>query len=162
MHGVIGRVSPNYLRDPLIKTHGEPAGAGGHVRIGEGIEEGRIGGWKRILQPVKKSALPSFVRGARVVRYELTHPIRKMPFLQKPATVEGVHPDPDEPGCIPDVVEPGGCHKVRGFLRLEDSGNFLVLSRDTLGVRKAIGQGGEKLAGQVLSGCGRFSHQLTR
>jgi hypothetical protein len=25
MHGVIGRVSPDYLRDPLIKTHGEPA-----------------------------------------------------------------------------------------------------------------------------------------
>jgi hypothetical protein len=59
MHGVIGRVSPEYLRDPLIKTHGEPAGAGGHVCIGEGIEEGRIGGRKRKLQTLKQAAFPS-------------------------------------------------------------------------------------------------------
>ena len=59
MHGVIGRVSPDYLRDPLIKTHGEPPGAGGHVGIGEGIEEGLIWGRKRILQPVQQAAFPS-------------------------------------------------------------------------------------------------------
>jgi hypothetical protein len=110
MHGVIGRVSPDYLRDPLIKTHREPAGTGGHVGIGEGIEESWIGGRKRILQPVKKSALPSFEPGARVVRHELTDTLRELPFLQEPAAVERVHLDPDEPGCVPNVVEPSGCN----------------------------------------------------
>jgi hypothetical protein len=41
MHWVIGRVSPGYLCDPLIKAHGYPGGWWSW-RIGEGIEESRI------------------------------------------------------------------------------------------------------------------------
>jgi hypothetical protein len=59
MHGVIGRVSPDYLRDPLIETHGKPAGAGSHVCIGKGIEESRIWLRKRKLQPIQQAAFPS-------------------------------------------------------------------------------------------------------
>ena len=162
MHGVIGRVSPDYLRDPLIKTHGEPAGAGGQVGICEGIEESRIGGRKRILQPVKEPTLASFEPGARVVRHELTHALRKVPFLQEPASVERVHPDPDEPGCIPDVMEPRGHDQVRGFVGLEHCGSLFRFPRDTLGVCKTIGHAGEKLAGEILSDCGRFSHRSSR
>jgi hypothetical protein len=59
-------------------------------------------------------------------------------------------------------VEPRGRNKACGFVGLEDHGSLFRFPRDTLRVRKAIGHAGEKLAGQVLSGCGRFSHQLTR
>jgi hypothetical protein len=96
------------------------------------------------------------------MRDKLTHSLRIVLTLQEPATVQRVHPNPDEPGCLPDVMEPRGRNQVRGFVRLEDCGSLFRFPRDTLGVRKAIGHAGEKLAGQVLSGCGRFSHQLTR
>jgi hypothetical protein len=162
MHGVIGRVSPDYLRDPLIKTHGEPAGAGGHVCIGEGIEESRIRLRKRILQPVQQAAFPSLEPRPRVMPDELTDSIREIPLLQEPATVERMHPDPDEPGRIPDVVEPSGSNKVRGFIRLEDCGDLFRFPRDPLRMGEAIGQAGEKLAGEVLSGCGRLGHRSSR
>ena len=97
MHGVIGRVSPEYLRDPLIKTHGEPPGAGSHVCIREGIEEGRIGLRKRPFQPTEKSALAGLEPGARVMRDKLTHSLRIVLTLQEPATVQRAHPNPDEP-----------------------------------------------------------------
>jgi hypothetical protein len=74
---------------------------------------------------------------------ELAHALREMPLLQEPATVERVHLDPDEPGRVPNVVEPGGRNKVRGFLGLEDHGSSFRFPRDTLGVRKAIWQAGE-------------------
>jgi hypothetical protein len=93
---------------------------------------------------------------------ELTDALGKMPLLQVPAAVERVHLDPDEPGCISDVVEPGGRSEIRGFVGLEDGSSLLRFTRDTLSVREAIGQAGEKLAGKVLSGYGRFSHQRTR
>ena len=86
------------------------------------------------------------------MRHELTHPLRKMPLLQKPATVEGMHPDPDEPGCIPDVVEPRGRNKIGGFVGLEDRGNLFRFSRHTLCMGEAIGQAGKKLAGKIFSG----------
>jgi hypothetical protein len=85
-----------------------------------------------------------------------------MPLLQEPATVERMHLDPDEPGCVPDVVQPRGRNEIGGFVGLEDHGSLFRFPRDTLGVRKAIGQAGEKLAGEVLSGCESFSHQPTR
>ena len=157
MHGVIGRVSPKYLRDPLVEVHREPAGAGGHVGIGEGIEESRIGGRKRKLETIQQAPFPSLEPRARVMRDELTYALRIVPLLQEPAAIERVHLDPDEPACVPDVVEPGRCNQVRGFVELEDHGSLFRFPRDAFGMRKAIGQGGEELAGEVLSGCGRFS-----
>jgi hypothetical protein len=59
-------------------------------------------------------------------------------------------------------VEPRGRKKIRGFVGFEDCGCLFRLPRDTFGMRKAIGQAGEKLAGEVFSGYGRFSHQPTR
>src|SRR5450830_1613518 len=162
MHGVIGRVSPDYLRDPLIKTHGEPAGTGGQVCIGESIEQSRIGSRKRKLQPIQQAAFPSLEPRARVMRDELTDALRKMPLLQEPAAIERVHLDPDQPGCIPDVVEPRGRYEVRGLGGLEYRGSLFRFARDTFGMRKAVGQAGEKLAGEVLSGCGGFSHRSSR
>jgi hypothetical protein len=158
MHGVIGRVSPDYLRDPLIKTHGEAAGAGGHVCIGEGVEKSRIWWWKRVLQPVKKSTLPSFEPGARVVRHELTDPLRELLSLQEPAAIERMHSLADEPLRVPDVVEPCGRNKIGGFVGLEDRGSLFRFPSHALRVRDALGQTSEKLASKVLSGCGRFSH----
>ena len=49
-------------------------------------------------------------------------------------------------------MEPSGRNQVRGFVGLEDRGSLFRFPRDTLGVREAIGQAGEKLAGEVLSG----------
>ena len=80
-------------------------------------------------EPRRASAEP----GARVMRDELTYALRKMPHLQKPATVER-----------------------------EDHGSLFRFPCDTLSVGKAIGQAGEKLASQVLSGCSRSGHQPTR
>jgi hypothetical protein len=93
---------------------------------------------------------------------ELADALRKMPLLQEPAPVEGVHLDPDEPRCVSDVVEPRGRNQVRGFVGLEDSSNFLGLSSDPLRVRDAIGQAGKKFAGEVLSGWLVFGHRTTR
>ena len=162
MHGVIGRVSPDYLRDPLIKTHGEAPGAGSHVGIGEGIEESRIRLRKRILQPVKESTLARFEPGARVVRYELTNPLRELLFLQEPAAIERMHSLADEPLRIPDVMEPCGSNKIGGFVGLEDRGSLFRFPRDPLRVRDALGQTSEKLAGKVLSGWLVLAHRTTR
>jgi hypothetical protein len=162
MHGVIGRVSPDYLRDPLIKTHTEPAGAGGHVGIGEGIEEVWIGGRKRILQPVKEPTLSSFEAGARVVRHELTDPLRKLPFLQEPTAIERMHSLADKPLRVPDVMKPCGRDKIGGFVGLEDGGSLFRLPSDTLCVRDALGQTSEKLAGNILSSWPVFGHRTTR
>jgi hypothetical protein len=85
-----------------------------------------------------------------------------MPLLQEPAAIERVHLNSDKPGCVPDVVEPPGRKKVRSFVELEDRRSLFRFPRDTLGVSKAIGHAGEKLAGKVLSGCESFSHQSTR
>ena len=162
MHGVIGRVSPDYLRDPLIKTHWEPAGAGGHVGIGEGIEERRIWLRKRIFQPVQQAAFPSFEPGARVVRHELTDPLRKLLFLQEPAAIERMHSLADEPLRVPDVMQPGGRNQIGGFVGLEDCGDPFRFPCDTLGVRNAVGQTSEKLASEVFSGWLVFDHRTTR
>jgi hypothetical protein len=59
-------------------------------------------------------------------------------------------------------VEPRGRNQVRGFVGLEGRGSLFRFPRDTLGVRKAIGQAGEKLAGEVLGGCDGFGHRSPR
>jgi hypothetical protein len=140
MHGVIGRVSPDYLRDPLIETYREPAGAGGHVGIGEGIEEGRIGLEKRVLQSVKESTLSSFEPCARVVRHKLTDTLRKLPFLQEPAAIERMHSFADEPLRVPDVMEPSGRNQIGSFVGLEDRSSLFCFPRDALRVCDALGQ----------------------
>ena len=162
MRGVIGRVSPDYLRDPLIKTHREPAGAGGHVRIGEGVEESWIWLRKRVLEPVEESALASFEPGARVVRHELADPLRKLLFLQEPAAIERMHSLADEPLRVPDVMEPCGRDKIGGFVGFEDGGSFFRFPRDPLRVRDALGQPSEKLAGNILSRWLVLGHRTTR
>ena len=162
MHRVIGRVSPDYLRDPLIKTHGDPAGAGGHVGIGEGIEEGRIGLEKRVLQSVKESTLSSFEPCARVVRHKLTDTLRKLPFLQEPAAIERMHPLADEPLRVADVMEPRCRDKIGGLVGLEDGGSLFRFPGDALRVRDALGQTSEKLASEFFGGRLVFGHRTTR
>jgi hypothetical protein len=93
---------------------------------------------------------------------KLTDALRKMALLEEPATVERMHLYPDEPGCVPDVMEPRGRNEIRGFVGLEHCGSLLRFPRDTFGMRKAIRQAGEKLAGEVLSGWDRLGHQSTR
>ncbi len=162
MHGVIGRVSPDYLRDPLVKTHGEPAGAGGHVCIGEGIKEGRIWLRKRILQAVQQAAFASFEPSARVMSDELTDALRKLLFLQEPAAIERMHSLADEPLRVPDVMQPGGRNQIGSFVGLEDCGDPFRFPRDPFRVRDALGQTSEKLAGNILSGWLVVGHRSSR
>ena len=53
-------------------------------------------------------------------------------------------------------------NKVRGFVGLEESCSLFRFTRNALGVRKAIGQAGKKLSGEVLSGWGWFGHRSSR
>jgi hypothetical protein len=55
-----------------------------------------------------------------------------------------------------------GRNEIRGFVGLEHRGSLFRLSRDPLCVREAIGHPGEKLAGEVLSGCDGFGHRSSR
>ena len=93
---------------------------------------------------------------------ELADALRKLPLLQEPAAVERVHPDPDEPGCISDVVEPGGRNEVRSFVGLEDRSSLFRFPRDALRVCDALGQASQKLAGKVLGGWLVFGHRSSR
>jgi hypothetical protein len=104
----------------------------------------------------------SFEPGARVVRNELTDPLRELLFLQEPATVERMHSLADKPLRITDVMEPRSRDKIGGFVGLEDGGDPFRFPCDTLGVRNAVGQTSEKLAGEVFSGWLVFDHRTTR
>jgi hypothetical protein len=59
-------------------------------------------------------------------------------------------------------MQPGGRNQIGGFVRLEDCGDPFRFPCDTLGVRNAVRQTSEKLAGEVFSGWLVFDHRTTR
>jgi ADP-ribose pyrophosphatase YjhB (NUDIX family) len=159
VYRVIGRVALQDLGDALLEIDALPGRAGGHVGIGERIQQRPVLGLE-LGQLVYQAALLGLEPGARVVGDQRGQSLLAL-LAHIPGAVEGMEAEPVQWRGVADVVQPGGGDQVGAILGCERGAHLAGLSGDGLDVAPAVAETREEPGGLLLGPGGKLGRLHT-